>query len=145
MPMRMMEQAPGAHDAVEGDDHGDWATQTRRVLTRDLLLRAAHAQPGESRALQFRALHLNLPLAAEVSDRLGLTGTERARVEHAALDGLAGAIRDYDPLGADDFAVVAEALIEREIVAQGTAPRPTRRHLRQAVRRLAVALAGSRL
>jgi hypothetical protein len=142
--MRMMEQTPSAPDAVAREDHGDWATQTRRVLTRDLLLRAAHAQPGESRALQFRALHLNLPLAGEVSDRLGLTGTGRVRVEHAALDGLALAIRDYDPFGADDFAVVAAALIEREIVAQVTA-RPTRRHLRQAVRRLAVALAGSRL
>ena len=142
--MRMTEQAPGALDAVDGD-RGDWAAQTRRVLTRDLLLRAAHAQPGESRALQFRALHLNLPLAGEVSDRLGLAGTQRVRAEHAALDGLAQAIRDYDPLGADDFAVVAAALIERQVVAQLTAPRPTRHHLRQAVRRLAVALAGSRL
>jgi hypothetical protein len=119
--MRIREQTPGVPGDVDGarrvERESEWATQTRRVLTRDLLQRAARAQPGESRALQFRALHLNLPIAGEVADRLGLTGAERSRVEHAALDGLARAIRDYDPVGADDFAAVAARLIEREIVA----------------------------
>src|SRR3954469_25591034 len=123
--MRVGEQqsstrAPG--DAVgetgsTADWAADWAIQTRRVLTRDLLVRAALAQPGESRALQFRALHLSLPLVGEVADRLGLTPVERGRVEHTALDGLARAIRDYDPFGPDEFADLAATLIEREIVA----------------------------
>jgi hypothetical protein len=130
---------------ADADDGADWATQTRRVLTRDLLLRAARAQPGESRALQFRALYLNLPVIGEVADRLGLTDAERSRVEHAALDGLAQAIRLYDPCGDDDFVAVARPLIEREIAAERAVPLPSRRHLQQAVRRLAVALAGSRV
>src|SRR5262245_31150534 len=65
-----------------------WAEQTRRVLTRDLLVRARHCQPTEGRALQFRALHLNLPLIGEVADTLGLSAQQREAVEHCALDGL---------------------------------------------------------
>jgi hypothetical protein len=109
--------AGAAHLADDWAEDGadDWATQTRRVLTRDLLLRAARAQPGESRALQFRALHLNLPLIGEVADRLGLTGLERTRIEHAALDGLAQALGVYDPCGTDDFVTVAVPMVEREI------------------------------
>jgi hypothetical protein len=123
----------------------DWATQTRRVLTRDLLLRAALAQPGESRALQFRALHLNLPLVGEVADRLGLTPAQRRRVEHAALDGLARAIREFDPAGSGEFAEVARSLIEQEIVARRLTPGPSAQHLRRTIRRLMVAKARGRL
>jgi hypothetical protein len=127
------------------DPATDWATQTRRVLTRDLLLRAALAQPGESRALQFRALHLNLPLVGEVADRLGLTPSQRRRVEHAALDGLARAIREFDPAGSEEFAVVACSQIEQEIVARRVTPGPNAQHLRRTIRRLMVAKARGRL
>lgn len=144
--MRVGEQgAVSVRDEAAVDPTTDWATQTRRVLTRDLLQRAAHAQPGESRALQFRALHLNLPLVGEVADRLGLKGPERGRVEHAALDGLAQAIRDFDPSGPDDFAEVAASRIEREIVARRR-PAPTATsHLGKTIRRLVVAKTRSRL
>jgi DNA-directed RNA polymerase specialized sigma subunit len=131
--------------AVETDGDADWATQTRRVLTRDLLLRAARAQPGESRALQFRALHLNLPLVGEVADRLALSAPERGRIEHAALDGLAQAIREFDPTGPDEFADLASSLIERQVVARRAVPRTNARQLRQSIRRLMVAKARTRL
>jgi DNA-directed RNA polymerase specialized sigma subunit len=131
--------------AVETDGDADWATQTRRVLTRDLLLRAARAQPGESRALQFRALHLNLPLVGEVADRLALSAPERGRLEHAALDGLAQAIREFDPTGPDEFADLASSLIERQVVARRAVPRTNARQLRQSIRRLMVAKARTRL
>jgi|tagenome__1003787_1003787.scaffolds.fasta_scaffold20336825_3 hypothetical protein len=93
----------------------DWADRSRRVLTRDLLVRAGHAQPGERRALQFRALHLNLPLVGEVAERLGLTGPERRRVEHHALNGLHEAIQHYDPYGDPDLAEFAETFIEAQM------------------------------
>jgi DNA-directed RNA polymerase specialized sigma subunit len=131
--------------AAETDGDADWATQTRRVLTRDLLLRAARAQPGESRALQFRALHLNLPLVGEVADRLALSAPERGRLEHAALDGLAQAIREFDPTGPDEFADLASSLIERQVVARRAVPRTNARQLRQSIRRLMVAKARTRL
>jgi DNA-directed RNA polymerase specialized sigma subunit len=131
--------------AAEADPDADWARQTRRVLTRDLLLRASRAQPGESRALQFRALHLNLPLVGEVADRLALSAPERGRLEHAALDGLAQAIRDFDPTGPDEFADLACSLIERQVVAQRSVPHANARQLRQAIRRLMVAKARHRL
>jgi hypothetical protein len=148
--MRVSEQGARApvpvSDEAAVDLTGDWADQSRRVLTRDLLLRAAHAQPGESRALQFRALHLNLPLVGEVADRLALSARERGRLEHAALDGLAQAIRDFDPSGPDEFAEVATSLIEREVLArQRVAPGPTGRHLGRTIRRLVVAKARRRL
>lgn len=96
-------------------DEGDWAEQTRRVLTRDLLLRAARAQPGERQALQFRALHLNLPLVGDAADRLSLTPRQRSTVEPDALDGLVHALRTYDPYEGTDFADYAAPFIEREI------------------------------
>ena len=49
MVVRIVEHAAGSTVA-----EGDWADQTRRVLTRDLLLRAHRAQPTEGQALQFR-------------------------------------------------------------------------------------------
>jgi hypothetical protein len=110
--MRIAEQSP-ARRAAEGD----WADQTRRVLTRDLLLRAAHAQPAESHALQFRALHLNLPLVGEVAEGLGLSEGSRLSVEHAALDGLLHAMHVFDPHGADDFADFALPFVEQRIVS----------------------------
>ncbi len=131
-------------DAPVFDGTTDWATQTRRVLTRDLLLRAAQAQPGEARALEFRALHLNLPLVAEVAERLGLTAAERARFEHAALDGLAQALRGFDPNGPDEFAEVASRRVEHEMLAQRAVPAPTAAHLRQTLRRLMLAKARTR-
>jgi DNA-directed RNA polymerase specialized sigma subunit len=126
------------------DPTADWATQTRRILTRDLLLRAARAQPGESRALQFRALHLNLPLVGEVAERLGLSEPERGRLEHAALDGLAEAIREFDPAGPDEFADLATSLIERHVLARRRAA-TTGRQLRLTIRRLMVAKTRNRL
>jgi hypothetical protein len=106
----------------------DWSERTQRVLTRDLLVRASRAGHGEGQALRFRALHLNLPLVAEVADRLGLTDTERARIEHAALDGLHEAVRSFDPYGEAGFADFAASLVEREIRTnlRTNAPQPTR-------------------
>lgn len=129
----------------EQEATSDWATQTRRILTRDLLLRASLAQPGEARALEFRALHLNLPLVGEVCDRLGLAAADRSCLEHAALDGLARAIREFDASGPEEFADLASRLIEQEIRAQRAVPRPAARHLRLSIRRLLVAKAHSRL
>jgi DNA-directed RNA polymerase specialized sigma subunit len=93
----------------------DWSQQTRRVLTRDLLTRASRAGFGESQALRFRALHLNLPLVAEVADRLELTDAERTRSEAAALDGLQEAVRLYDPTGDAEFAEFATPFVEWQI------------------------------
>ncbi len=118
--MRIAEQSP-ARRAPEGD----WADQTRRVLTRDLLLRAARAQPGESQALQFRALHLNLPVVGEVAEGLGLPEAARLTVEHVALDGLVQAMRAFDPYGADDFMDFALPFVEQRIVSQLPSARPT--------------------
>jgi DNA-directed RNA polymerase specialized sigma subunit len=115
--MRIAEQSP----ARTG---GDWADQTRRVLTRDLLLRAARAQPAESHALQFRALHLNLPLVGEVAEGLGLAEETRLSVEHAALDGLLQAMRVFDPYGADEFADFALPFVEQRIISQLSTARP---------------------
>lgn len=112
--MRIAEQQSAAGSAVEAD----WADQTRRVLTRDLLLRSARARPAESHALQFRALHLNLPLVGEVAEGLGLTEETRLSIEHAALDGLLQAMRVFDPFGADDFADFALPFVEQRIVSQ---------------------------
>ncbi|MFZ2014402.1 MAG: hypothetical protein WAV00_11310 [Nocardioides sp.] len=93
-----------------------WAEQTRRVLTRDLIVRARHSPVGEGRALQFRALHLNLPLVAEVADALELTATERKAVETAALDGLFQAVRRFDPWGDHDFATFAMPFVRAQMV-----------------------------
>jgi DNA-directed RNA polymerase specialized sigma subunit len=111
--MRLAEGSVDRGGAAESD----WADATRRVLTRDLLLRAARAQPAESHALQFRALHLNLPLVGEVADGLHMDGAERAALEHVALDGLAQAMRLFDPFGEDEFADFAMAFVEHQIVS----------------------------
>ena len=108
--MRIVEHAAGSTVA-----EGDWADQTRRVLTRDLLLRAHVAQPAEGQALQFRALHLNLPLVREIADGFGLDAADRAAVEHDALDGLVQALRAFDAYGDEEFADFAGPFIEREI------------------------------
>jgi hypothetical protein len=108
--MRLAEHSSGRPVA-----EADWAEQTRRVLTRDLLLRAAGAQPAESHALQFRALHLNLPLISDIADGLGIGEDRRSAVEHDALDGLARAMRSFDPHGEEDFADFAVPFIEQEI------------------------------
>ena len=108
--MRIAEHATGSSVA-----EGDWADQTRRVLTRDLLLRAHHAHPAESQALQFRALHLNLPLVREIADGLGLDEADRAAVEHDALDGLVQALGAFDAYGDQHFADFAAPFVEREI------------------------------
>ena len=108
---RQAEPRSGSTSAV------DWADQTRRVLTRDLLLRASHARPGEARALEFRALHLNLPLIREVVEGLALTDHQCAAVEHDALEGLHEAVRRFDPYGDVDFAELAAAYVEVQIRA----------------------------
>jgi hypothetical protein len=89
------------------------AGETRAILTRDLLLRAGRAAPGESRALQFRALHLNLSLVRELIDDLGLPAADREALEHRALDGLLLAVRIFDPAGEEDFAAFATPVIGR--------------------------------
>jgi hypothetical protein len=114
----------------------DWADRTRRILTRDLLVRALHSPPGEARALEFRALHLNLPLVGEVADSLGLTESQRRGVEHHALDGLHEAIKRYDPLGGSDFTEVAAAYVEDAMRRHLPTPR-----LRLVAHRVALALA----
>jgi hypothetical protein len=96
---------------------GGISDEARRVLTRDLLVRASRSRNGESQALRFRALHLNLPVVAEVCDGLGLTAAERRRSEHAALDGLHEAVRLFDPYGEVGFGDFAAALVERQIRA----------------------------
>jgi DNA-directed RNA polymerase specialized sigma subunit len=106
-----------------------WAEETRRALTRDLVVRARHAEPGERRSLQFRALHLNLPLVGEVADELDLTDREREAVEHAALDGLYEAVRRFDPWDHHDFAAFAAPYVRTQMVT----------HLPAAQRRTALA------
>jgi hypothetical protein len=130
--MRLAEPFPGPGIARTDVDaeittaavEGDWADQTRRVLTRDLLMRASRAQPAESHALEFRALHLNLPLVGEVADGLGIAETARPRVEHAALEGLLLAMRVFDPFGAEDFADFAVPFVEQRVMTQLPAARP---------------------
>jgi hypothetical protein len=115
--------APVVGHVVGRRDSGDWAAQTRRVLTRDVLVRAAYAPPGEARALEFRALHLNLPLVAEVAGRLGLDGDQLAETEHDAIDGLLQAVRAFDPYGEPEFADVAAPYIEQRLAAGPVSPR----------------------
>ena len=91
--------------------------QTRRMLTRDLLVRAAYAAPGEARALEFRALHLNLLLVDEVATRLALAEGDVLAAEHDALDGLLEAVRAFDPYGAAEFDEVAVPYLERRLRA----------------------------
>ncbi|HEY3528546.1 MAG TPA: hypothetical protein VGK78_05305 [Nocardioides sp.] len=136
--MRVVEQPPGS--TVTEKSPADWADQTRRILTRDLLTRAAHAQPGEARALEFRALHLNLPLIGEVADRLALTDSRRRGLEHHALEGLHEAIHLFDPFGRADFPEFARPFVERRIRTHLPAT-----NLRLAVHRVALAIAGSRV
>jgi len=102
---------------------GTWAVQARRDLTRDVLVRATYAPPGEARALEFRALHLNLPLVAEAAGRLGLSGEQLAQIEHDAIDGLLEAVRAFDPYGEPEFADVAAPYIERRLAAGPVSPR----------------------
>lgn len=108
--MRIVESAAGSSGA-----DGDWADRTRRVLTRDLLLRAHLGQPTEGQALHFRALHLNLPLVREIADGLGLSQPERVAAEPHALDGLVEALGAFDPCGTVEFADFAAPFVEREI------------------------------
>jgi hypothetical protein len=144
-PEAEVSTSPGG-DAGSADD-GDWAEQTRAVLTRDLLLRAVRAQPGEARALEFRALHLNLPLVGEVGERLGLTAAQLGEWEHDAIDGLLEAVRAFDPQGETPFRDVATAYVERRLLhhPRRPAPLPRRRPVRLAVHRVALAIAGCRV
>jgi DNA-directed RNA polymerase specialized sigma subunit len=108
----------GAVGGVVGRaDGGDWAEQTRRVQTRDLLVRAAYAPSGEAQVLELRALHLNLPLVAEAAGRLGLTGEQLTEAEHVAMDGLLEAVRAFDPYGEPEFADVAASYVEQRLAA----------------------------
>jgi len=104
-------------EVVTASDTGEWAAQTRRVLTRDLLVRAAYAPHGEARALEFRAFHLNLPLVAEVADRLGLTGPPLVAAEHDAMEALLEAVRSFDPYGEQEFSDHAASYVERRLRA----------------------------
>lgn len=131
--MRISEQVipsgtPGDLGPPCADPQVDWAAQTRQVVTRDLLARATRVPHGEAEALRFRALHLNLPLVTEVADRLGLTEAERARVEHAALEGLHQAVRLFDPYETEDFVAFASPYLEWQmrIARRPDARRPTR-------------------
>lgn len=112
-------RADVATSTVGSADPGDWADQTRRVLTRDLLVRAAYAPQGAARALAFRALHINLPLVAEVADRLGVSGEQLTDAEPAAIDALLEAVHDFDPFGERDFADLAALYVEQRFVAVG--------------------------
>jgi DNA-directed RNA polymerase specialized sigma subunit len=123
---------------------GDWADQTRRVLTRDLLLRAHRSSSGEARALEFRVLHLNLPLVRGAADDLGLTGARRARAERDGLEGLLEAVRQYDPYDDRDFAEVATPMVEHRMRRHAADARPTGRPVRLVVHRVALAIAGTR-
>ena len=100
--------------------------ETRRVLTRDLLVRAAHARNGAAQDLRFRVLHLNLSLIADTAARLGLTAEQLAEAEHLAIDGLLDAVRAYDPYDEPDFDEVASSYLERSLlrrpVSSRTAP-----------------------
>ena len=108
--MRLAEHSSGRPVA-----EADRAERTRRALTRDLLLRAAGAQPEEGHALQFRALHLNLPLISDIVDGLGIGEDQRSAAEHDALDGLARAMRAFDPSGEEEFADFAAPFVEEAI------------------------------
>jgi hypothetical protein len=144
--MRISEQIIATDAGADGRPEGgascgarsqaDWADQTRRVLTRDLLVRATRADHAEGQALRFRALHLNLPLVTEISDRLGLSEDQRARIEHAALGGLHEAVRLYDPFGDVEFAAFATPYVEWQIrtSVRGSVLWPTRRRRPAAVR-----------
>jgi DNA-directed RNA polymerase specialized sigma subunit len=143
--MRISEQNIATDAVADGRPQGgaccdrsqaDWADQTRRVLTRDLLVRATRAGHEEGQALRFRALHLNLPLVTEISDRLGLSEDQRARIEHAALGGLHEALRLYDPFGDLDFATFATPYVEWQIrtSVRGSVLWPTRRRRPAVVR-----------
>jgi hypothetical protein len=120
--MRLADESSGSSDRAvdlavdQAGARGDWADQTRRILTRDLLLRAHHAQPMECHALQFRALHLNLPLIGDLAEGLGLEPAERSAVEPDALDALLQALWFFDPSGDEDFADFAVPFVEHEIV-----------------------------
>lgn len=137
--MSVVQQAPDQAPTSSPDPSpraSDWVADTRRILTRDLLVRAAHARPGEARALEFRALHLNLSVVGDVCDRLGLTASQRRQVEHHALNGLHEAVRVYDPYGDADFTEVAAAYVEDEVRRRLPAP-----PLRLVVQRVALAIA----
>ncbi|HEX3222096.1 MAG TPA: hypothetical protein VHR35_05950 [Nocardioides sp.] len=142
--MRVADQLNPPAAAAEAED---WAEQTRRVLTRDLLVRAAYAAPGEARALEFRALHLNLPVIDEIAARLDLDERQLAEAEHDALDGLLEAVRAFDPYGEQEFTDLATTRVrerlERHCVDGPTLPR--RRPVRLAVHRVALAVAGYRV
>ena len=120
--MRLAEDCPGRPVA-----EADWAEQTRRVLTRDLLLRAAGARPAENHALQSRALHLNLPLVSDIAEGLGVGEDQRSAVEHDALDGLARAMRAFDPHGEEEFADFAVSFVEEAIARHLPRPAPLTR------------------
>src|SRR3954447_2692779 len=109
--------AGGAADVIAGRNANDWAAESRRVVTRDLLVRAAYAPHGEARALEFRAFHLNLPLVAEVADRLGLTGPPLVAAEHDAMEALLEAVRSFDPYGEQEFSDHAASYVERRLRA----------------------------
>jgi hypothetical protein len=103
-------------DPGDPRDPSDWAVQSRRVMTRDLLVRAAYAPHGEARALEFRALHLNLPVVAEVAGRLGLIGPRLLAAEQDAMDALLEAVRSFDPYGEVEFSDHAAAYVERRLL-----------------------------
>lgn len=113
-----------------------WAEQTRRMLTRDLIVRARHSPVGEGRALQFRALHLNLPLVGGIADDLELSPQEREAVEPAALDALFWAVRRYDPWGDHDFATFAAPFVRARIIAELPVSRRRIAHPRRLPRRV---------
>jgi hypothetical protein len=153
----MTEYVERVEVASDGAEAAQWADQTRRVLTRDLLVRATQVDPAGARALEFRALHLNLSLVGEVADRLRLTDRQRARCESAGLEGLHEALGSYDPFGPTDFAEHAAPHVERHMVERQRLPRlahgaarrrrdqiAVRHPVRLAVRRMAVVIAGAR-
>jgi DNA-directed RNA polymerase sigma subunit (sigma70/sigma32) len=131
-------------DADASSDR-EWSDQTRRVLTRDLLLRATRSSSGEARALEFRALHLNLALIGELTEGLHLTGAQRLRAEHDGLEGLLEAVRRFDPFGEREFVEVAIPLIERRIRDGVDArTRLARRPVRLVVDHVPLAIVGPR-
>jgi hypothetical protein len=146
-PTRLGRPDRGGYMEVVGDTDAPsdrvWADRTRRVLTRDLLLRASRSSSGEARALEFRALHLNLSLIGELTDAVHLTEAERLRAEHDGLEGLLDAVRRFDPFGDREFVEVAIPLIERRIRdAADARTRPARRPVRLVVDRAALAIVG---
>jgi hypothetical protein len=158
--MRVVEWVESDTDDAS-DDRAHWAAQTRRVLTRDLLRRALAAPPAESHALQFRALHLNLPLVRDVADRLSVNDGRRATVEHHALNALVDAVRTFDAFGTLEFDDYATPLLERQIAThlprpglrlmqpgppecREGGPRPPGYGLRRLAHRVALVIAGFR-